>query len=90
MTRGGRASATRALTCIGIGWLASTGLVLHAEDRVRETRARSRRARDEGHQPADGVGLGVYTEEQAARGRMQDMQTCSSFWTRTLTRSGRL
>jgi mono/diheme cytochrome c family protein len=77
VTRGGRA-ATRALTCIGIGWLASTGLVLHATRTAserhehapggQETKATSRRT----------VWDGVYTEAQAARGRMQYMQACSS------------
>jgi quinoprotein glucose dehydrogenase len=66
----GRASVTPALACAGIAWLVAAGLAVNATGRERgqEAKVSARRT----------VWDGVYTEEQATRGRMQYTQRCAS------------
>jgi len=62
--------AFTSLVCVGIAWLANATLVVHATGRTPAQDARPRSERT--------VWDGVYTEEQAQRGRTEYMQACAS------------
>jgi S-disulfanyl-L-cysteine oxidoreductase SoxD len=62
--------------CAGVAWLAGVGVAVNATGAARGQDAKVTTART--------VWDGVYTEEQAARGRNQYMQSCASCHARDL------